>query len=561
MKKLVFTLGLCVSMMALKAQSVYLQEGSKDNVLLDRLEIKLGDNENLNINMMKPWNRKRAADAVLQADSLRKAGALSFSKADEYNLQQFYANNSEYAPADADIQSAKPIFKKFYQTKNNLLEVKNQDFFFVLNPIIYYNQSKQDNNSQNQFVNTRGIVARGIIANKIGFYTFLTDNQERDAEYVQLYEKTKKAVPGRGTYKYFKDNTAFDYWDARGGITFNASKFIDMQFAFDRNHIGNGFRSLFLSEFSNSMLFFKINTRIWKLQYTNLFMELFPQQNITGERLLDRKYATMHTLSFNLNKNVSIGLFEGVVFGRKNHFDFSYLNPIIFFRAIEANNGSPDNAVVGLQFKANIKKTVQVYGQFMLDEFVLSDFTGNKGNWKNKNGWQLGAKYVDALGIKNLDVQLELNRVRPYSYTHYDSVANYTHYNQPLSHPLGANFMEYVFLARYQPIPKLLLNARIIAYNQGDWGSDIFTDYRNRPSLPGTTTRRDDGFFVGSGDLRTNVLSANFSASYELKPNIFIDGNWLMRNAKTEGTVNSTQNTNVISLGLRMNVMPRSFDF
>jgi hypothetical protein len=561
MKKLVFTLGLCVFMLATMAQSVYLQEGSKDNVLLDRLEIKLGDNENLNINMMKPWNRKRAADAVLQADSLRKAGALSFSKVDEYNLQQFYANNSEYAPADADIQSDKPIFKKFYQTKNNLLEVKNQDFFFVLNPIIYYNQSKQDNNSQNQFVNTRGIVARGIIANKIGFYTFLTDNQERDAEYVQLYEKTQKAVPGRGTYKYFKDNTAFDYWDARGGITFNASKFIDMQFAFDRNHIGNGFRSLFLSEFSNSMLFFKINTRIWKLQYTNLFMELFPQQNITGERLLDRKYATMHTLSFNLNKNVSIGLFEGVVFGRKNHFDFSYLNPIIFFRAIEANNGSPDNAVVGLQFKANIKKTVQVYGQFMLDEFVLSDFTGNKGNWKNKNGWQLGAKYVDALGIKNLDVQLELNRMRPYSYTHYDSVANYTHYNQPLSHPLGANFMEYVFLARYQPIPKLLLNARIIAYNQGDWGSDIFTDYRNRPLLPGTTTRRDDGFFVGSGDLRTNVLSANFSASYELKPNIFIDGNWLMRNAKTEGTVNSTQNTNVISLGLRMNVMPRSFDF
>ena len=49
---------------------------------------------------------------------------------------------------------------------------------------------------------------------------------------------------------------------------------------------------------------------------------------------------------------------------------------------------------------------------------------------------QLGAKYVDAFGINNLDLQLEMNRVRPFTHSHNDSISNYTHYNQPLAHPL-----------------------------------------------------------------------------------------------------------------------------
>jgi hypothetical protein len=73
-------------------------------------------------------------------------------------------------------------------------------------------------------------------------------------------------------------------------------------------------------------------------------------------------------------------------------------------------------------------------------------------------GLQLGAKYINALGIKNLDLQLEYNRVRPFTYSHRDSVANYTHYNQPMAHPLGANFSEtigYCIINRRQNGPYL----------------------------------------------------------------------------------------------------------
>ena len=102
--------------------------------------------------------------------------------------------------------------------------------------------------------------------------------------------------------------------------------------------------SLFLDDFGNNYLFLKLNTKIWKLNYQNLFMELMPQfRKDKGDVLLDRKYAAMHHLSMNVTKWLNVGLFEGIVFGRTNHFDFQYLNPIIFLRHIEGTVGSPDN--------------------------------------------------------------------------------------------------------------------------------------------------------------------------------------------------------------------------
>ena len=131
------------------------------------------------------------------------------------------------------------------------------------------------------YLNTSGINARGMIAKKIGFFTSITDNQERGPKFFQQKVNDFRAVPGVGFYKPFK-TTGVDYFDARGYITFNAAKYIDFQFGYDKNFIGNGYRSLFLSDWGNSYLFLKLNTKIWKFNYQNLFMELIPQFIKTG---------------------------------------------------------------------------------------------------------------------------------------------------------------------------------------------------------------------------------------------------------------------------------------
>src|SRR5436190_24110407 len=417
------------------SQTTYLPQGDKANILLERLEIKAGKDSILNFSKLKPYSRNQAINGA--NSYVQRFGTSSLSKTDAYNLHSLYMNNLEYVDQDerSSYQSKKPIAKSFYKTPANLFELHQQDFDLIINPVFQFQLSKENGNDQTLFLNTRGVQVRRRIANKIGFETYITDNQERDPLYVRGFVAEREAVPGVGLYKAFK-TTGYDYFDARGYFTFNVTKYIDVAFGYDRNFIGTGYRSLYLSDFSNNILFLKLNTRIWKFNYQNLFMELHPAESVLTNRLLPKKYAVMHHLDLNIGKSLNIGLFEGIIFGRPDHFEFGYLNPIIFYRSIEQQNGSFDNALVGLDAKWNVKHALQFYGQLLIDEFVLSALKENNGSWVNKWGIQAGAKYIDALGIKNLDLQLETNRVRPFTYSHDDSVSNYTHYNQPLAHPL-----------------------------------------------------------------------------------------------------------------------------
>ena len=553
------------------AQTTFLTQGTKDAHFIDRLEIKQQKNTDLNFSTLRPFSRKSIVqqaefidsarlgytDSLTGRDKYKEWNAQDLTPIDEYNLHSFLMNNSEWVTVPReDFMSKKPLFKSLYKTKANLLEVNNKDFFLALNPVIQFQYGKQSSYSESIFLNSRGVMARGMIAHKIGFSTFITDNQERGPVFYQQQVNKLRAVPGVGFYKPFK-KTGYDYFDARGYITFGVTKYIDVQFGYDKNFIGNGYRSLFLSDWGNSYLFLKLNTKIWKFNYQNLFMELMPQFKKAGDTLLDRKYAAMHHLSMNVTKWLNIGLFEGVIFGRKNRFDFQYLNPIIFYRSVEGNVGSPDNALVGLDFKANVAHRAQFYGQFLLDEFILSQIKNNPTSWVNKFGIQVGVKYVDAFGVRNLDIQLEANRVRPFTYSHGDTIANYTHYNQPLAHPLGANFQEFIGIINYQPKPRWYVNAKLIYYYQGldsagkNFGGNIFEDYRSRVI--------DNGFKVGSGNKAT-CLNGLVQFSYEWKENLFFDAALQYRTYKIASVPGQT-NTTLVTAGVRLNMFKRDHDF
>ena len=541
------------------AQHSYLTQGDKINILMERLEIKSRNDSFFNFSKTQPFSRRQVVSAV--NNYVQRSGNNSLSKVDAYNVHSVYLNNLEYIPAaeQAKYASKKPIGKNFYRSPASLYEVHIKDFDLVVNPVIQYTVSKEKNSSDKLFLNTRGLTVRGRIADKIGFSAYLTDNQERDPLYVRDWVNARKAVPGEGLYKQFK-RTGYDYFEARGYFTFNVTPYIDVVFGYDKNFIGNGYRSMFLSTTGNNNLFLKLNTRIWKINYQNLFMELHSVAVPTSNYLLPKKYAAIHHLDVAFTKWLNVGLFEGVIFGRPNRFDFGYLNPIIFYRSIEQQNGSFDNSVAGLDVKANVAKRFQFYGQFCLDEFLLSEIKKNRGWWANKWGIQVGAKFIDAFNIKNLDLQFEHNRVRPFTYSHRDSVANYTHYNQPIAHPLGANFKEFIGIARYQPAPKWLTVAKIIYYQQGrdstnrSFGSNIF--------LPNVGPYRigDFGYNIGSG-WKTNVFFASFLLSYEWRENFFLELNALYRKQDTSTPPITSANTSVITFGVRWNMHRREFDY
>jgi hypothetical protein len=239
------------------------------------------------------------------------------------------------------------------------------------------------------------------------------------------------------------------------------------------------------------------------------------------------------------------------------------MNPIILYRQIERSLGSPDNVLLGVDGKAIVLKRLQLYGQLLLDEFTSKELIAGNGYWANKFAIQMGGKYFDAAGIKNLDLQGEINIVRPFTYAHFDSTANYTHYNQPLAHPLGAGFAEMLGVIRYQPIEKLYMSLKGMYYMQGadtgsaNFGSNIFKDYDTRSSiLPGDNVH---GYTLISG-VKTQCASLNLNASYELRENLFIDLGFTHRRFAYESGLYPTTATTYLYGGIRLNFIRRDYN-
>lgn len=557
LRSIVFLLMVAIAV-NLQAQSDHIQLGSRQYDILDRLELKLRTDSVLNFSAVKPFQRKSITQRLEYVQQLVVQGKLSLNKVDKYNLNLLLLDNFDQRTGLGDTTLGfNSIFSKI-KTKPIYVGVKRGDFSVYATPVFNLQRGKDNQLSNQLFNNSRGFYLRGQVTKNIGYYIYYTTNQERDPLYSQQYEQAHQALPGEGFYRTGYQVNGYDYFDSRGGINFKIAKGIDGQFAYDKVFIGNGIRSLIISDFSNNFLFFKISTRIWKFNYYNLFTQMVQTTPPNpSNQLLPKKYMSLHYLDFQANKWLNIGFFEDIMFGRSNGYDLSYLNPVIFYRSAELENGSPDKVTLGLNIKANAFKNTQIYSQFILNEFVFDEITHySRGSASNKQALQLGFKTIDVLGIKNLDVQVEGNFIRPFVYTHYDTVGSFTHYNQPLAHPAGANLREFIGIIKYQPIPKLNLQAKLIYYEQGldsagqNFGANINEFYNNR--------FRTYGYFIGSGILAKTML-ASFSASYEVIPNLFFEGNATIRKFTKEGGTNF--NSNIYTIGFRMNMQRRAFDF
>ena len=319
------------------------------------------------------------------------------------------------------------------------------------------------------------------------------------------------------------------------------------------------------------MPFLQLQTRIWHINYECLYLELTPQYNKNlGDGLLYHKYSTMHYLTWNATKWLNLGFFEAEVFDRPNVYEVSYLNPIIFSTAINRFNGEGDKSMLGMSAKAIVARHFQFYGQLMLDEFRAKDFFSTDGWYGNKWGLQAGGKYFDAFTIKNLDLQGELEAVRPYSYAAKDTFDNYTNYNQPLADPLGSGFIKAVGLIKYQPAKNIYLSVKGTYYIQGvdsgnvNFGNNIFDPYTTAPDAFGVK-------LVNGPKSHCEIMSLNLS--YQLRRNFFIDAGGSYRkytnstgtlthpDYSTTGPEYGSLTTSYFYVGLRINTSRRDYDF
>lgn len=555
------------------AASQILKPKEKPMTELDSIVYKKYNNPEFDSHLNIPFSHSYYAQFD---DAMNKVGSNNHTASKPYT----YAEVSKYYNLKAVNQSLQKNTSSWLGRKlwnENMVQIQGEDYWLALNPIVDLQMGKaSDIDASYTYVNTRALNFRGGLGKQINFTTTFFESQGRFAGYFNNYAESIKPsggnpaiIPGIGIAKRFKSD-AYDFPLAEANITFAPSKIFDFQLGYGRNFIGDGYRSLLEGDGASPYPYFKINTTFWKIKYTNTYMWLKDvRPEVTEEKTYASKFMANHYLSWNVSNKLNLGFFESVVWTDSNNrgFDINFVNPIIFYRAVEFGSSSKSgNALLGLTGKYKWNNNINLYGQFLIDEFSVSDVKAADKSWKNKFGFQVGAKYFNAFNIKDLLFQLEYNHVRPYVYSHSAVITNYGHNNQSVGHQWGGNFKELVAIARYHK-GRYYTDAKFTVGTRGldfdtpedsfNYGGNIYKSYdEDRPY--------NTGVKVGQGN-KTNIFIADIQAGYLVNPitNLKFFGSFIYRNfdPTQETAATFKQSTTWFTIGLRSDIFNWYFDY
>lgn len=466
---------------------------------------------------------------------------------------------------------------------DNFFHAEKSDFNITADPLFAIVPSINIKDKNMSAETNWGIFLKSKFNNQFIFSASLLYNASSFNNYLQSKIDTLNVIPGQGYAHKYGGN--YEYLNQTFYFAYQPIKYFTFEAGLGKNFWGDGYRSMLLSDNAYNYPYFKIETNIWKIKYVNLWANFKDIRNTSSSawESFHDKYGSMHYLSWNVTKRFNLGLFEAIIWdygqgASVRGFEMQYANPIIFFRPVEFSLGSPDNALMGLNFKYSIFKKTVIYAQVLIDDMVTSeikndvkhllrpaDSTINYGSWMNKQAMQLGIKIFDIFTIKNLYFQTEWNAARPYTYSHRQVYLNYGHYNQPLAHPLGANFSENIFILRYN-INRWALETKFMYALTGldsmnsHFGSDIYkSTFDSYQPLEHNIIVNEYKNHVGQG-IATHIYYAEFKISYLInkKNNLRADAGFIGR---TQQSSLSTSKENFFYLGIRTTIPERYYDF
>jgi hypothetical protein len=377
-----------------------------------------------------------------------------------------YEKFTEYNTTDVTKHFAWLLPDKSWLKKKakwqHLYEVKEKDYSFNINPVFNFEYGRDlgNDNSKRFFVNSRGVMANVNLGEKISFSSSFYENQSRVPQYLKnIINQTGElragpnghyytlsgfgTFPGQGRTKPFNES-AFDFAWASGYVSYSATNNLNIQFGHDKHFIGEGYRSMLLSDNAFNYPFLK-STSKWlkgRIQYTSIFASLNQLKRLehftTPEPGYFRKSASFHFINFLVGKRLEIGIFESTIWQKMRNeriikTDYSQFNPLIGINSVRFGFADTNNVMLGLNFKIHPFYKFDIYGQIVVDDPS-----------KDHYAFQLGAKWYEPFKIKKLMIQGEINQAARKMYSYSDPLQNFGHYNQPLAHPLGAGFWEFI---------------------------------------------------------------------------------------------------------------------
>ncbi len=413
----------------------------------------------------------------------------------------------------------------------------------------------------NSFIGTGiGVGLEAEFGKNIAFYADYRTNNSGYVDYVDTLIQLSHVVPGGGYAR--GTDWGESYTNYSSYLSFKASEHFSFQLGQGQHFLGDGYRSMMLSDNAVNYPYLRISTDVWKFKYINLYSAYRDYRESNGDPgNFNSKFGTVHYLSYNITPRINVGFFESIVWMGSDtlvdrDFELHYLNPMIFYRPIEFSQGSADNALMGINLKVKVGDNGYLYSQALIDEFLLDSLRSNNGWWANKFSVQGGAKFFDVMEVKGLTAQTEFNLSRPFTYTHHAPTQNYAHFNQPLAHPLGANFYESVNFIRYTKDRITIENQ----FNYAVFGTDtLSSNFGNNIFESSSTRTRTTGNFIGQG-LRNTLYYNHLRASYLVDPtsNLRVELGYIYRHQQNRLY---HHNTGYVYFAIRTSLTNQYLDF
>ena len=293
--------------------------------------------------------------------------------------------------------------------QENLLNIKEDDVFLTADPLFNLTTGRTNYMDTTTWIytNTRGVRVSGNITSKFSFETRYYENQFYYPEYLDSVADARGVAFGLGRSKTFKGK-GHDVGMSSGYISYSPIKELNIQFGQGKHFIGDGYRSMLLSDnsFNYPYLSLSANLLDGKLFYktVNAWMQTLERMPLSAspEALFKRKAGSFHYLSFKPKKQLEIGFFEGVIFRRYEDsvgeipIDPAFYVPVIGVGSGLNVNNDFNKVVFGINVNFTPAEYIKIYGQFVMDDF-------------SKTGYQIGGKWFDLLKVKNSWLILEYN--------------------------------------------------------------------------------------------------------------------------------------------------------
>ena len=441
------------------------------------------------------------------------------------------------------------FYKKLFN--EHLIDVKGKNSTFYADLLPDLGIGRDFSNHLTTSTTSLGLQVGGTVGNKFYFNVSGYENSAVEPNYISTYINQVGIIPGQAYAKTYETN-GYDWQYITAIASYTPNKYLNITAGRDKTFVGDGYRSLLLSDYASPYPFLKLTADLGHVEYMVMWAYFNDPIDLDINGNDRKKWGVFHYLDWNVTKRLSFGFYDSVIWYDKddeNHyrgFDVTYINPLLFLRPVEASNGSPDNALIGFTGKYKLTDGITAYGQFMLDEFQAKQFFSDNGSSRNKYGYQVGFRGANLFGVKGLNYLLETNNVKPYTYSERGPIINYAGNGEPLAHPWGANFREAVGLLNYS-YKRFDFSGEA---DYGHYGLDINDlDYGKNPFQDYTNPVKTEGNYIGQG-LTTNMIFAEGKIAYLLNPkyNLRLELSGLVRDEKN---TQFNDKTTMITIGFR----------